>query len=327
VVSVVRKPRRLQPLCKEAREETTERNHSPAPATDATAPLKITAIVVVHNEEKFVRQCLSSLAAVADELLVAHDGPCRDRSLEFAREFTPNVFEHEWRGACEPNLIRLLHRASNDWIVRLDADETFSPTLIKALRDVKARGGDEGVTQYMGIWRAVYKLDDESPARPHERSNRIVLFRKSCTQWIGIPHNTRRISGGVKELNECVYHYAPYQQYGVYELITKKMIPFARVDAALRVKYPIELIGYAGKTIEEVLRPVDRWRSERPLLVGPPLAALSYARALRNVFRAGTATEFAHNMRWPFVHASYQLLLAWQIHRLRREGFAPRLAP
>jgi hypothetical protein len=75
-----------------------------------------------------------------------------------------------------------------------------------------------------------------------------------------------------------------------------------------------------------VLRPVDRWRSERPMTVGPPLAALSFARAVRNGFHAGTATEFAHNMRWPLAHGIYQLLLAWEIRRLRREGFAPRLA-
>jgi glycosyltransferase involved in cell wall biosynthesis len=310
----------------EIRKEATERDPFEGAATGVTAPLKITAIVAVHNEEKFVRQCLSSLAAVADELLVAHDGPCRDRSMELAREFTPHVFEHEWRGACEPHLVRLLHRASNDWIVRLDNDETFSPALIQALRAVKARGGDDGVTKYTGIWRAVFQPDDEAPARPHERSNRVVLFRKSCTRWIGIPHNPQRISGGVKDLDECVYHYAPYQRYGVYELITKKMIPFARVDAALRVKHPIDLIGYEGKAIDEVLRPVDRWRSERPLLVGPALAALACARAIRNVFHAGTATELAYNMRWPLAHGSYQLLLAWQIHRLRREGFAPHIA-
>jgi glycosyltransferase involved in cell wall biosynthesis len=51
-------------------------------------PLAITAVVAVHNEEAFVRPCLASLAALADEILVAHDGPCRDRSVEIAREFT-----------------------------------------------------------------------------------------------------------------------------------------------------------------------------------------------------------------------------------------------
>jgi hypothetical protein len=172
----------------------------------------------------------------------------------------------------------------------------------------------------------VFKPEDESAARPHERCDRVVLFRKSCTRWIGIPHNPQRISGGTRELDECVYHYAPYQQYGLYELITKKMIPFARVDAALRVKHAIDVIGYDGKTIDEALRPVDRWRNEHPLLVGPPLAALSCARALRDAFRAGTATEMAYNMRWPLAHAAYQLLLAWQIHRLRREGYTPGLA-
>ena len=116
----------------------------------AAAPLTITAIVAVHNEETFIRQCLTSLAAVADEILVAHDGLCRDRSVEIARRFTPHVWIHEWRGAPETHLIRLLRRAAHDWVVRLDCDETFSPELLAALRVIKAVGGDKGVTRGAG---------------------------------------------------------------------------------------------------------------------------------------------------------------------------------
>jgi len=46
----------------------------------------------------------------ADEILVAHDGPCADRSVELARKFTPHVFVHEFRGAPETNLIRLIRK-------------------------------------------------------------------------------------------------------------------------------------------------------------------------------------------------------------------------
>ena len=292
----------------------------------AAAPLTITAIVAVHNEEAFIRRCLTSLAGVADEILVAHDGPCRDRSVEIAREFTPHVCVHEWRGAPETHLIRLLRRAAHNWIVRLDCDETLSPELLAALRAIKASSGGQGVTHYKAIWRAVYTKRDESPARRHEIPNRTILFRRDCTRWIGIAHSPARVSGAGRALHECVYHYAPHQQYGLMDLLSKKMLPFSKVDAAIRVKHPIDVIGYDGKTLDQVLRPLDRWWAERPLLVGCPLAVLTSIRALRRAFAARSVIELARNLRWPVAHGTYQLMLAWEIHRLRSRGLSPRLA-
>lgn len=291
-----------------------------------SAPLAITAIVAVHNEESFVRPCLASLSAVADEILVAHDGPCRDGSVDAAREFTPHVWVHEWRGAPETHLIRLLRRAPTDWILRLDCDETFSPALRDVLRALKARGGDPDVTHYKAIWRAVYTAEDESPPRSHEIPNRTVLFRRSCTRWIGIAHSQARISGAARGLRECVYHCAPHQQYGLRELVSRKLAPFAKADAAIRLQHPIEVIGYEGRTIDEVLRPLDRWRAARPLLTGAPLAALVALKELRKSFVAGSPLELGRNLRWPVANGAYELMLAWQMHRLRRRGFSPRLA-
>jgi glycosyltransferase involved in cell wall biosynthesis len=289
-------------------------------------PLAITAVVAVHNEEAFVRPCLASLAAVADEILVAHDGPCRDRSVEIAREFTPHVWVHEWRGAPETHLIRLLRRASHDWIVRLDCDETLSPGLRAALRSIKASGGDPDVTHYKAIWRAVYDGRDESPARPSEAPDRTVLFRRSCTRWVGIAHAIATMSGPHAALRECIYHYAPHQQYGFVDLLARKLRPFSKADAAIRVRYPIEAIGYDRWSLDEVLRTVDRWRAERPLVSAAPLAAVAGLRTLPLVFRAASPREFARNLRWPAANALYQLMLAWEIHQLRHQGFAPQLA-
>ena len=292
----------------------------------AAAPLGITAIVAVHNEESFVRPCLTSLAEVADEILVAHDGPCRDRSVEIAREFTSHVWVHEWRGAPETHLVRLLRRASHDWIVRLDCDEALSPALITALRGIKAGGGDPDVTHYRAIWRAVYTKEDERPPRAREAPHRTVLFRRSCTRWVGIPHAHAAIAGQAAPVRECIYHYAPHQHHSFVELLSRKLLPFAKADAAIRVRYPIEVIGYDGQSIDQVLRLVDRWRAARPLVVAGPLAVLTGARELAAACRAASPRELVRNLRWPAAHALYQLMLAWEIHQLRHQGFAPQLA-
>lgn len=289
-------------------------------------PLRISAILAVHNEEALIRGCLTALASVADEILVAHDGPCTDRSLQIAREFTPHVWVHERRGAPESHLIRLLRRATNEWIVRLDCDEAFAPGLVAALQAIKRDGGDPGITHYTAIWRAVYSPADHGSAREHEIADRTVLFRRSCTRWIGIPHSPAMISGSARGLRDCVYHYAPHQQYGLAELLSRKLLPFAKADAAIRMKYPIEAIGYDGKGLAQILNGRERWRLARPLLGGGALAAIAGLGALRRAFAAGSPVEFVRNLRWPVANLVYQLALAWEIHRLRHRGYSPRLA-
>ena len=291
------------------------------------APLGITAILVAHNEEHLIRQCLTSLACVADEILVAHDGPCSDRTVDIAREFTPHVWIHDVRGAPETHLVRLLRRATHDWVVRLDCDETFSPALAAALRAIKARGGDGEVTHYQAVWRAVYAPRDESQARWYERADRTTLFRRSCTRWVGIAHSPARIVGPARLLRECVYHYAPHQQYSALELFTRKLRPFSKVDAAIRIRYPIETIGFDGKTLNQILGVRERWRVNWPLFGAAPLAAAATAGGALRALRASSSAELMRNLRWPPMHGMYQLMLAWEIHRLRKQGFSPRLAP
>ena len=294
----------------------------------ARGPLQISAVLVVHNEESFVGHCLESLAAVADEVLVAHDGPCSDRSLEIARQYTPHVFVHEFRGAPETHVIQLIRKANHDWILRLDCDETLSPGLIQRLREIKSNAhldedmaqglasgqSLENVTHYDVIWRAIYTKADESPARALEIPNRTVLFQRSAATWVGIPHNLPHFAGAARAIRECIYHYAPHQHYGLYKLLTKKLYPFSKNDASIRIKFPIEALG------ADSVRPVDRWRNSHPLLVAGPLAAYQFARALLTWFRSAHGEESVRNLRWPIAHGAYQLFLAYHIYRLRRHG-------
>ena len=82
--------------------------------------MKITAILVAHNEDDQIERALLSLRKVADELLVGHDGPCSDRSIELAKGIADEVFEFEFRGAPEANCIKLLRKATHDWVLKID---------------------------------------------------------------------------------------------------------------------------------------------------------------------------------------------------------------
>jgi rfaE bifunctional protein nucleotidyltransferase chain/domain len=94
-------------------------------------PGKLTVIVLTRNEEHNVRRCLES-ATWADEIIVC-DAFSRDRTPEIAREYTPNVIQHEYpHYAAQQNWV--IPQASGEWVLVLDADERITPELRDAVQ-------------------------------------------------------------------------------------------------------------------------------------------------------------------------------------------------
>lgn len=89
--------------------------------------MKLSITIIAFNEEAKIRDCLES-AAWADEIVLTDSGST-DRTLDIAREFTRNVFvEKSWEGYGRQKN-RCAARATNDWILNIDADETVSAEL------------------------------------------------------------------------------------------------------------------------------------------------------------------------------------------------------
>jgi len=96
--------------------------------------MKISATVIVKNEEKNIADCLMSLD-FADEIVVVDSGSS-DRTKEICCRY-PNVRFHErpWEGfGRQKNLAADL--AINDWILNVDADERVTPEMLSAIRSV-----------------------------------------------------------------------------------------------------------------------------------------------------------------------------------------------
>ena len=53
----------------------------------------ISAYLVVYHEEKVIERCLKSLVGVVNEIIVIHDGPCLDKTMEIAKKYTNHVLK------------------------------------------------------------------------------------------------------------------------------------------------------------------------------------------------------------------------------------------
>ncbi len=93
----------------------------------------LSAVVVAHNEEAQLADCLKMLGFV-DELVVVLDR-CTDRSHDIAREFTARIFEGGWKRE-GPRRHAGIDICQGEWIVEIDADERVSPELAVEIRRV-----------------------------------------------------------------------------------------------------------------------------------------------------------------------------------------------
>jgi len=94
---------------------------------------KISAVIVAHNEEKKIRDCLRSLDFV-NEIIVVLDR-CSDNTKEIALEFKAKTIEGVWEiEGVRRNLA--LNMASSEWILEIDCDERVSPELKNEILEV-----------------------------------------------------------------------------------------------------------------------------------------------------------------------------------------------
>lgn len=86
----------------------------------------LTVIVITHNEERNISECLES-TKWADEIIVV-DSNSSDNTIRLAKKYTTKVFTKEWKGYSEAKNFAI-DRATNNWILSVDADERVTPEL------------------------------------------------------------------------------------------------------------------------------------------------------------------------------------------------------
>lgn len=89
--------------------------------------LMLSVVIITKNEEHNIRRCLESIRW-ADEVIVVDSGST-DATVAIAREFTQHVFiMDDWQGYGAQKQ-RALVKATGDWVLNLDADESVSELL------------------------------------------------------------------------------------------------------------------------------------------------------------------------------------------------------
>ena len=163
---------------------------------------KISACLVVHNEAAVIEHCLQSLTGLVDEIIVVHDGPCTDATLEIARRYTNKIFVRDFVGEAEPHRAFSFKQASNEWIIQIDADEYFDLADHGAIRALTL---DSSIDGYFFQW----EFWNEKRAIHLPGLQKMCLFRRQAVSYIGVPHLSVQTKIGRMAVTLLTLHHRP----------------------------------------------------------------------------------------------------------------------
>lgn len=100
----------------------------------------ISAVIITHNEEKNIKDCLESIKWV-DEIIVV-DSFSIDNTERICKKYSPKLkfYKRAWQGYSNQKNFGI-NKAKSKWILSLDADERITPQLkeeiLKAIQNQK----------------------------------------------------------------------------------------------------------------------------------------------------------------------------------------------
>jgi len=101
-----------------------------------TIPLSV--VIMAKNEEKNLPDCLESVKGWVDEIVVVDDFST-DRTVEIAKEYTNTIYQKKWElEGVSRNFA--YSKASNEYVLSLDADERITPELRDEIIEIFRKG-------------------------------------------------------------------------------------------------------------------------------------------------------------------------------------------
>jgi len=265
---------------------------------------KISACLVVHNEEKLLPRCLESLWGLVDEIILVHDGPCADRTIEIANEFGAKIFFQNFVGGAEEHRPFSYEQASNNWILQIDADEFLSSELKKNLASLV---NNPQVSAYEILWPLRDGQQENKALWPYKR----CLFRKDKISFLGILQFVPEIDGKVEKINYRLHHQPEYNNLS-YKSFLKKQLPWARLHASYYIKDFLEIKKFNWKGTE--WPKLVRYRCKIPLLLSPLEFIWTF---FKNIFFGSWRAGWS-GLKESFKAASYRAAVDYYIYKLKK---------
>lgn len=141
--------------------------------------MKISASLIVKNEQDHLRSCLESIKGV-DEIVIVDTGS-KDGTISIVKEYTDKVYYGEdylWQDDFAHSRNQSLDLCTGDWILIIDADEVLEDGGIDKIKKIINN------TDKTGLYFNTLSITDHSQVHKSIRA-----FKRGFTRWVGKAHN------------------------------------------------------------------------------------------------------------------------------------------
>lgn len=172
---------------------------------------KLSAVIITKNEESNLEECLKSLHWV-DEVIVV-DSYSTDLTIEIAKKYTPYVYKRFWTGYTDQRNFGAM-KASNDWILSIDADERITKELSVEIQE--KLGENNFVAFKIPMQNYLFNRWMNHSGLGNQYHTR--LYNKKYCEWDSLIHEDIVAKGNIGKMDGKMLHLA-YEN--VSELIYK----------------------------------------------------------------------------------------------------------
>lgn len=183
--------------------------------------MKLTACIIVKNEENNIKECLDSIHPIVNEIIIVDTGSS-DRTLDIVSDFPKTkIFHKEWTDHFSDARNFSLDQATSEWIFVIDADEIIDcddyETLLRCLDRQDIDGYYMGTRNYTNNYIRVDFVSSNSHLAKNYAgwtpSHKTRIFRnKKQYRFTGRMHEIvdRSIlenGGNIAEFSVPIHHY------------------------------------------------------------------------------------------------------------------------
>lgn len=164
--------------------------------------MKISVVISAYNEEKMIQGCLESVSW-ADEIVVV-DNSSTDDTAKIAKKYTDKLFSQPNNLMLNVNKNYGFSKATNDWILSIDADERVTDELKEEIKGVIEK--DEIAGYWIPRMNIIFgKWIEHTGWYPDYQ---LRLFRKDRGKFAEMHvHEVLKLHGKTEQLKGHIQHY------------------------------------------------------------------------------------------------------------------------
>lgn len=216
---------------------------------------QISVVINTYNEEKNIRVLIESLKW-AGEIVVVDDGSS-DKTIEILNKLKIGndrlkIFKHKGEGFVEPARNFAISKASNEWILIVDADEQIPETLVERLIEIASqmkRISNVRLPRKNLIFGHFMKASMWWP------DYNVRFFRKGAVTWTDKIHRVPEVLGEALDLPPDEKWAIVHNHYNSITQFLERMIRYTKIQADELVKdgYKFDFRDLIKKPLSEFL--------------------------------------------------------------------------